>query len=71
MVHLARIFLETDRPLALGRSYLFISGSFAAILYVGTYEHHFLMNAPEVSEQQLSKHNRQDGDRATTSAGRR
>lgn len=27
-------------------------------------ENHFLMNAPEVSEQQLSKHGRQDGDRA-------
>lgn len=28
------------------------------------HENHFLMNAPEVSEQQLSKHDRQDGDRA-------
>lgn len=27
-------------------------------------ENHSLMNAPEVSEQQLSKHDRQDGDRA-------
>lgn len=27
-------------------------------------ENHFLMNAPEVSEQQLSKHDRQDSDRA-------
>lgn len=28
------------------------------------HENHFLMNAPEVSEQQLSKHDREDGDRA-------
>lgn len=28
------------------------------------HENHFLMNAPEVSEQQLSKHDRQDGDHA-------
>jgi len=28
------------------------------------HENHFLMNAPEVSEQQLSKHDRQDGVRA-------
>lgn len=36
-----------------------------ALCYLNVdHENHFLMNAPEVSEQQLSKHDRQDGDRA-------